>query len=66
METLIDTLRHSHDWAIDRIHTLCDKNEEYEYQNAFAIQQEFDEWLDPTIEEHDVFSLEYQGDQDED
>lgn len=66
METLIDTLRHSHDWAIDRIHYLCEKNEEYEYQNAFAIQQEFDEWLDPTIEEHDVFSLEYQGDQDED
>lgn len=65
METLIDTLRHSHDWAIDRIHFLCEQNEEFEYQNAYAIQLEFSEWLDPNIEEHDIFSLEYLGDKNE-
>lgn len=62
METLENTLRKSHDWAVDRIHTLCDRNEELEYQNAYSIQQEFSEWLNPNIDEHDVFSLEYIGD----
>lgn len=62
MATLTDTLRLSHDWAIDRIHFLCDQHEEHEYQNAYAIQLEFSEWLDPNIEEHDIFSLDYIGD----
>lgn len=59
METLIQTLRESHDWAKDRIHVLCDKNEEHEYQNAYSIEREFDEWLDPRIDEHDILSLKY-------
>lgn len=57
METLEQTLRTSHDWAVDRIHILCEKNME----DAHAIQSEFSEWLDPEIEEHDIFSLEYIG-----
>ena len=57
MVTLIDTLRQDHDWAVDRIHLLCEKNEEYQYQNAYAIQKEFEEWLDPNIDEHDIFSI---------
>ena len=61
MVNLIETLRINHDWAIDRIHELCDKNEEYEYQNAYAVQKEFNEWLNPNIDEHDIFSLEYIG-----
>ena len=65
MSILEDTLRNSHDWAIDRIHTLCDMNEEHEYQNAYAIQKEFDEWLDPNIEDHDIFSLQYIGEEDD-
>ena len=62
METLEQTLRESHDWAVDRIHLLCDKNEEHQYQNAYAINKEFEEWLNPDIQEHDIFSLEYIGD----
>ena len=62
MATLEQTLRQSHDWAIDRIHTLCNINEEEQYQNARAIQLEFSEWLNPNIEDHDIFSLEYIGD----
>ena len=61
METLEQTLRDSHDWAVDRIHFLCDKNEEEQYQNAYAIHKEFEEWLNPLIQEHDIFSLEYIG-----
>jgi len=61
MMTLLEqTLRNSHDWAIDRIHTFCeDKN----IEDAHAIQAEFSEWMNPDIPEHDVFSLEYLGDE---
>ena len=59
MQTLESTLRLSHDWAVDRIHTLCEKN----IDDARAIQSEFCEWLDPEILEHDIFSLEYIGEE---
>ena len=58
MATLVETLRLTHDWAIDRIHTLCDED----LEDAHAIQSEFSEWLNPEIDDHDVFSLEYIGD----
>ena len=58
MATLVETLKLTHDWAVDRIHTLCDED----LENAHAIQSEFSEWLNPDIEDHDVFSLEYIGD----
>jgi len=61
METLENTLTLTHDWAIDRIHTLCEIN----LENAYSIQCEFAEWLDPNTEEHDVFSLEFIGDKDD-
>jgi len=32
-------------------------------EDAHAIQAEFNEWMDPDIPEHDVFSLEYLGDE---
>ena len=54
MMTLLEqTLRSSHDWAIDRIHILCERNDEREQENAYAIQCEFSEWLDVNISEHD-------------
>ena len=58
MITLEQTLRTSHDWAVDRIHYLSERD----IDNAYAIQQEFNEWLNPDIPEHDIFSLEYIGD----
>ncbi len=61
METLEGTLRQTHDWAVDRIHTLCEEN----IENAHAIQSEFREWLNPEIPEHDVFSLEFIGEGDD-
>ena len=61
METLEKTLRQTHDWAVDRIHTLCEEN----IEDAHAIQSEFSEWLNPNIPEHDVFSLEYIGEEND-
>jgi hypothetical protein len=57
MVTLEQTLKTSHDWALDRIHYLSQDN----IEDAHAIQSEFSEWLDPDIPEHDIFSLEYIG-----
>jgi hypothetical protein len=47
------TLRHNHDWAVGRIDQLLTNNP----AAATAIQTEFSEWLDPSIPEHDVFSI---------
>ena len=63
MVTLEKTLQLTHDWAIDRIHTLCENQLIDNIEDAHAIQTEFSEWLDPEIEEHDVFSLEYLGEE---
>ena len=68
MVTLESTLRKIHDWSIDRMHHLSDNHpgtELYEsLENAYAIRQEFAEWLDPNKKDHDVISLEYIGDED--
>ena len=60
VEQLEKTLKSSHDWAVDRIHTLC---EDKDFESAHAIQSEFSEWMNPDISEHDVFSLEYIGEE---
>ena len=68
METLENTLKLTHDWAIDRIHTLC-QIPTYDVidtiEDAHAIRDEFREWLDPEIEDHEIYSLEYLGDEDD-
>ena len=61
METLEKTLKQSHDWAVDRIHILSEKN----IEDAHSIQSEFREWLNPEIPEHDVFSLEFIGEEND-
>ena len=67
METLENTLSQIHDWAVDRIHYLCefDEGSISSLENAYAVKREFSEWLDPNLTDHDIFSLEYIGD-DED
>ena len=62
METLEKTLRSSHDWAIDRMHFLSEMKD---YDSALAIQSEFSEWLNPDIPEHDIFSLEFIGEEND-
>lgn len=58
MTLLEKTLRTSHDWAVGRIKILNRKN----IADAYAIQSEFAEWLDPKIPDHDVISMPYIGD----
>ena len=58
MQTLENTLRKSHDWAVVR---SSFHSENKNSKDASSIRMEFCEWLDPTIQEHDVFSLEYIG-----
>ena len=62
METLEETLRSSHDWAIDRMHFLYEMKD---YDSAMAIQSEFSEWLNPNIPDHDIFSLEFIGEEND-
>ena len=64
METLETTLSQIHDWAVDRIHDLCETDDGSIscLEDAYAIKSEFSEWLDPDIEDHNIFSLEYIGD----
>ena len=50
METLEKTLQVTHDWAVDRLHILCDMKTDdvlRSVEDAHAIQSEFAEWLDP-------------------
>jgi hypothetical protein len=65
METLQKTLRHTHDWALDRIEVLSSRSihdRDFDlYEDSNAIAQEFYEWVNPEIEDQEVISLEYIG-----
>lgn len=54
MTELEQTLRMTHDWAIDRMDDLYHQNR---HADIAAIRTEFYEWMDPTIENHDVVSM---------
>ncbi len=58
METLQQTLKNTHDWTLKRVEFLSEKDM---HDDAFCIVQEFSEWLDPDVDDHDVFSMEYIG-----
>ena len=62
MEILERALRTSYDWAIDRMHFLYEMKD---YDAAMAIQSEFSEWLNPDIPDHDIFSLEFIGEEND-
>ena len=59
MATLDSTIRKTHDWALDRINLMSKDVDSI--QDGYAIVQEFDEWLDPRVQDHDIFSMEYIG-----
>ena len=67
METLEKTLQKTHEWAVDRMHILCDMKSDdvlRSIEDAHAIRTEFAEWLNPNLEEHEIYSLDYLGDND--
>ena len=49
MVSLEQTLRQTHDWAIERITLLCDEGNHDQMEDAFALEREFDEWLGSDI-----------------
>ncbi len=59
------TLKETHEWSLQRMHSLCTKSVDLRdidlLDNANAIRHEFDEWLDPAGLDHDIISLEYIG-----
>tara|TARA_B100000029_G_C16779942_1_gene668854 strand:+ start:191 stop:394 length:204 start_codon:yes stop_codon:yes gene_type:complete len=61
METLEETLRHTSDWVVDRISILTEEMDPERLEDAFSIEREFKEWLDPADEHQDIYSLEYIG-----
>ena len=63
MESLEQTLERNHTWARMRIATLTHShNKEINALDEKCIREEFKEWLDPDLEDHDIFSMEYIGD----
>ena len=67
MVTLEQTISLTHDWAIDRLHILCDTDTDdllELIEDAHALHAEFSEWLDPEAEDHEIYSLEYLGEND--
>ena len=56
MATLDNTLSTTHTWVLNRVEKLT--SERYE-EDAYSIVQEFKEWLDPDVNDHDIYSLEY-------
>ena len=61
MVSLEQTLRQTHDWAIERITLLCDEGNHDQLEDAFGLEREFDEWLGTNIDDHEIYSLEYIG-----
>ena len=65
METLQKTLRHTHDWALDRIEVLSSRSlhdHDFDlFEDCNSIAQEYYEWINPEIENQEVISLEYIG-----
>ena len=59
MANLQKILNDNHIWVTDRIHTLCQDDENIE--DAYALTREFDEWLNTSQDDHDIFSIEYIG-----
>ena len=65
METLAQTLKNTHDWSRERIHVLCENGKLEEttksVDDAFAIFSEFEEWYDENVDDHQIFSLQWLG-----
>ena len=57
MDNLETTLRNNRDWALKRIHRMCDTDDPYNFMDASAIVSEFEEWFDTKNEECDILSF---------
>ena len=61
MATLETILQTNYNWAIHRMDVLAKLGTYEDIMEADSIRQEFREWINPNIEDHDILSLEYIG-----
>ena len=59
METLEKTLHLNRDWALKRIHTLCESNNYEDVIDGYAIALEYLEWFEPNCKYHDIVSIQF-------
>ena len=61
METLEKTLHLNRDWALKRIHTLCESSDNKDVVDGFAIALEYLEWFEPTYKYEDILSVQFKA-----
>ena len=66
MTSLEKILQSNYKWAIHRMDVLAKLGTYEDIMEADSIRQEFREWINPNIDDHDILSLEYLPDVCED
>ena len=61
MDNFDEVLKLSYDWAMCRIHALAATAYAHYVDDAISIHDEFREWFDDGVDEHDIVSLAYIG-----
>ena len=61
MDNFNQVLKLSYDWAMCRIHALAATADAHYVDDAISIHDEFREWFDDGVDEHDIVSLAYIG-----
>ena len=65
METLEKTLHLNRDWALKRIHTLCESSDNKDVIDCYAIAIEYLEWFEPTYKYEDILSVQFKAKPDD-
>ena len=65
METLEKTLHSNRDWALKRIHILCESNNYEDVIDGYAIALEYLEWFEPTYKYEDILSVQFKAKPDD-
>ena len=61
METSEKTLHLNRDWALKRIHILCESNNYEDVIDGYAIALEYLEWFEPNCRYHDILSVQFKA-----
>ena len=59
MQNLEQTLHLNRDWALKRIHTLCESNNYEDVIDGYAIALGYLEWFEPNCKYHDIVSIQF-------
>ena len=61
MQNLEQTLHSNRDWALKRIHILCESNNYEDVIDGYAIALEYLEWFEPNCKDHDILSVQFKA-----